>query len=299
METLLSLSNDLAGAVERAARAVVTVHARPRLASTGVHWRPGVVVTADHTVRTDDDLRVTRPDGQVVAATLAGRDPATDLAVLRVADLDGPPAERGDAARLRVGHVVLAVGHGPRASWGVVSTLGEAWRTWRGGEIDRLIRLDLTLYPGFSGGPLVDARGDVVGLVTSGLARQLELAVPTSTVERVVEALLATGRVARGYLGVGLQPVTLPETLRRVVPGAGEHGLVVVNTEPDGPAAAAGILLGDVLVALDGRTVGDTDAVQAAVAGRSIGSAVTVSLIRAGAPVQLAVAIGERPARRR
>ncbi|OLE45056.1 MAG: LuxR family transcriptional regulator, partial [Cyanobacteria bacterium 13_1_40CM_2_61_4] len=216
METLLSLSNDLAGAVERAARAVVAVHARPRLASTGVHWRPGVVVTADHTVRTDDDLRVTRPDGRTVPATLAGRDPATDLAVLRVADLAGPPAERGDPARLRVGHVVLAVGHGPRASWGVVSTLGEAWRTWRGGEIDRLIRLDLTLYPGFSGGPLVDARGDVVGLVTSGLARQLELAVPASTVERVVEALLATGRVARGYLGIGLQPVMLPEALRPV-----------------------------------------------------------------------------------
>jgi len=298
METLLSLSNDLAGAVERAARAVVAVHARPRLASTGVHWGPGVVVTADHTVRTDDDLRVTRPDGRTVPATLAGRDPATDLAVLRVADLAGPPAERGDPARLRVGHVVLAVGHGPRASWGVVSTLGEAWRTWRGGEIDRLIRLDLTLYPGFSGGPLVDARGDVVGLVTSGLARQLELAVPASTVERVVEALLATGRVARGYLGIGLQPVALPEALRPVVPGAGEQGLIVVNVEPAGPAATAGILLGDVLVALDGRAVGDTDAVQGVVAGRPIGSAVTVSLVRAGAPVQLSVAIGERPARK-
>src|SRR5205807_7861970 len=144
-DLVLSLSNTLADAVARAGRAVVAVNARRRGASTGVHWRPGVVVTADHTVRTDDDLRVTRPDGQVVAATLAGRDPATDLAVLRVADLDGPPAERGDAARLRVGHVVLAVGHGPRASWGVVSTLGEAWRTWRGGEIDRLIRLDLKI----------------------------------------------------------------------------------------------------------------------------------------------------------
>jgi len=299
METLLSLSNDLAAAVERAAGAVVAVHARPRLASTGVHWRPGVVVTADHTVRSDDDLRVTRPDGRTVPATLAGRDPATDLAVLRVADLAGPPAPLGDPARLRVGHVVLALGHGPRASWGVVSTVGEAWRTWRGGEIDRLIRPDLTLYPGFSGGPLVDARGDVVGIVTSGLARHLELAVPATTVERVVEALLATGRVARGYLGVGLQPVSLPETLRRAAPAAGEGGLVVVNVEPDGPAARAGILLGDVVVALDGRPVGDTDAVQAVVVGRPVGSAVTVALIRAGAPVQLSVAIGERPVRSR
>ena len=135
--------------------------------------------------------------------------------------------------------------------------------------------------------------------MTSGLARQLELAVPASTVERVVEALLATGRVARGYLGIGLQPVMLPEALRPVVPGAGEQGLIVVNVEPAGPAATAGILLGDVLVALDGRAVGDTDAVQGVVAGRPIGSAVTVSLVRAGAPVQLSVAIGERPAGKR
>src|SRR5215468_257545 len=194
MSSLLSLSNDLAGAVERAGRAVVAVNGRPRLPSTGVHWRPGVIVTADHTVRTDEDITITRPDGRTVPASLAGRDPGTDLAVLRVGDSDLPVADVAEPASLRVGHMVLAIGNGPRASWGVVSALGGRWRTWRGGEIDQLVRLDLTLYPGFSGGPLVDVEGRVVGISTSGLSRQLELAVPAATVARVAAELLERGR---------------------------------------------------------------------------------------------------------
>ena len=138
MQTLLSLSNDLAAAVERAARAVVTVHARPRLPSTGVLWRPGIVVTAEHTVRVDEEIRVTWSDGRAAPATLVGRDPGTDLAVLRIGESDPTTAEIGDSAELKVGHLVLAVGYGPRASWGVVSAVGGAWRTGRGGEVDRL-----------------------------------------------------------------------------------------------------------------------------------------------------------------
>ena len=171
MEALLSLSNDLAAAVERAAPSIVAVHARHRLASTGIHWRPGVVVTAEHTVRTEEAITVTTSDGRSLAATLAGRDRGTDLAVLRVPELSPAGATLGDDAALRVGHMVLALGHGPRASWGVISALGPRWRSWRGGEIDGLVRLDLVMYPGFSGGPLIDASGRVVGLNTSGLAR--------------------------------------------------------------------------------------------------------------------------------
>ena len=299
METLLSLSNDLAGAVERAGRAVVAVHARPRLASTGVHWRPGIVVTADHTVRAPEEIRVTWPDGRTAPATLAGRDPGTDIAVLRIGEAEGPVAETGDAAALKVGHVVLAVGHGPRASWGLVSALGGAWRTWRGGEVDRFVRLDLVLYPGFSGGPLVDAAGAVTGIVTSGLSRQLELAVPVSTVSRVVDELLATGRISRGYLGLGFQPVTLPEAMRRLVPGSPEHGLIVVSVEPGGPAAVAGVMLGDVLVALDETPMSDAGALQSAVAGRRAGARVTARLLRGGAPLEMPITLGERPSRRR
>jgi S1-C subfamily serine protease len=299
MQTLLSLSNDLAAAVERAARAVVTVHARPRLPSTGVLWHPGIVVTAEHTVRVDEEIRVTWSDGRAAPATLVGRDPGTDLAVLRIGESDPPAAEIGDSAGLRVGHLVLAVGYGPRASWGVVSAVGGAWRTARGGEVDRLLRVDLVLYPGFSGGPLVDASGKVAGLVTSGLSRQLELAVPTSTVTRVVDELLATGRVSRGYLGVGLQPVALPEALRSLAPGADARGLIVVGVVADGPAARAGLMLGDVLLALEGTPLADLGDVQAAIAGRRVGTAVTVSLLRAGTPLDVAVTLAERAPRRR
>ena len=297
MQTLLSLSNDLASAVERAARVVVAVHARPRLPSTGVHWRPGIVVTAEHTVRVEEEIRVVWPDGRATPARLAARDPATDLAVLRIGDTDQPVAEIGDTAELKIGNLVLAVGYGPRASWGVVSAVDDA--TGHGGEVDRLLRVDLVLYPGFSGGPLVDASGKVAGLVTSGLSRQLDLAVPASTVARIVDEVLTTGRVSRGYVGLGLQPVVLPEALRRVAPGSASRGVIVVSIEGDGPAARAGLMLGDVLLALEGMPLRDPGDVQAALAGRRVGSAVTVSLIRAGAPLDVAVTLGERPSRKR
>jgi S1-C subfamily serine protease len=299
MQTLLSLSNDLASAVERAARSVVTVHARPRLPSTGVYWRPGIVVTAAHTVRVEEEIRVAWPDGRAVPATLVARDPGTDLAVLQVSDANSPAAEVGDSADLKVGNLVLAVGYGPRASWGVVSAVDGPWRTWQGGEVDRFIRVDLVLYPGFSGGPLVDASGKVAGLVTSGLSRQLELAVPASTVARIVNEVLATGRISRSFVGLGLRPVALPEALRQLAPGSSAHGLIVVSVEPDGPAAGAGVMLGDVLLALEGRPLRDLGDVQAVLGGRRPGAAVTASLVRGGAPLEVAITLGERPAPRR
>lgn len=299
MNALLSLSNELAGAVERVAGAVVAVNARPRLPSTGVHWRPGIIVTADHTVRSDEDITIARPDGRTVAASLIGRDPGTDLAVLRVQDTDLPAADLGDPGSLKVGHSVLAVGYGPRASWGIVSALGGRWHTWRGGEIDQLLRLDLTLYPGFSGGPLVDIQGRVVGINTSGLSRQLELAIPVSTVARIAAELIDKGRVSRGFLGVGLQPVRLPESLRRTLTAAPEVGLIVVSVHPDGPAAKSGLLLGDVLVTLDDITVGAPEDVQAVVGARPVGSTVTATILRAGAPAEMRITVGERPPRRR
>jgi S1-C subfamily serine protease len=299
MQTLLSLSNDLASAVERAARSVVAVHARPRLPSTGIHWRPGIIVTAAHTVRVEEEIRVAWPDGRAVPATLVARDPGTDLAVLRVSDADSPAAEIGDSADLKVGNLVLAVGYGPRASWGVVSTIDGPWRTWRGGEVDRFLRVDLVLYPGFSGGPLVDASGKVAGLVTSGLSRQLELAVPASTVTRVVNELLTTGRTSRSFVGLGLRPVALPEALRQLAPGSSAHGLIVVSVEPDGPAAGAGVMLGDVLLALEGGPLRDLGDVQAVLAGRRPGTPVTASLVRAGAPLEVVITLGEPPAAER
>jgi S1-C subfamily serine protease len=297
METLLSLSNDIAGAVARTAPAVVTVHARRRLPSTGIHWRPGVIVTASHTVRVEEDIAVTTADGRALPAVLAGRDPGTDLAVLTVKDAGADTAALGDDQALAVGQLVLALGYGPRASWGVIAALGPRWRTWRGGEIDRLVRLDLTLYPGFSGGPLVDAAGRVVGLNTSGLARDARLAVPATTVSRVADELVRAGHVARGYLGLGMQPVALPEPLRGALGLSQETGLIVVMVAPDGPAARAGVLLGDVLVALGGAPVVDLEDIQGQLGSDRIGAAIPASLIRAGARVELSITVGSQPHR--
>ncbi len=297
---LLALSNDLAEAVGRASQAVVAVHARPRMPSSGVHWRQGVIVTADHTIKRDEEVSVGLPDGRTVPAVLAGRDPSTDLAVLKLQGLEFPTAEIGDATALRVGHVVLAVarpgerGRGLSASWGVISALGGPWRTWHGGQVDQFIRLDLTLYPGFSGGALVEARGRVMGINTSG-PRNMVLTIPPSTVDRVVGQLLERGRIARGYLGLGMQSVRLPESLKRTLNLSSAGGVIIVAVEPDSPAERAGLLIGDVLVALDGVPISDTADVQALLGPERVGTAVVPSIIRAGLLAERTIVVGERP----
>ena len=192
--------------------------------------------------------------------------------------------------------MVLAVGYGPRASWGVISALGPRWRSARGGDIDRLVRLDLVLYPGFSGGPLVDAAGRVVGLNTSGLAHETRLALPVTLVKRVTDELLRKGHVSRGYLGLGMQPVRLPEPFH-AQPGLGPGGLIVVMVEPSGPAARAGVLLGDVLVALDGAPVGDLDDVQARLGSDRVGVEIHAVVLRGGVRIDLRITVGEQPRR--
>ena len=298
MDALLSLSNDLAAAVERAAPAVVAVHARRRLPSTGIHWRPGIVVTAEHTVRTTEDITVTMADGRSLPAELAGRDPGTDLAVLRVADAGSAVATPGDDAALRVGHMVLALGYGPRASWGVISALGPRWRSWRGGDIDRLVRLDLVLYPGFSGGPLVDAAGRVVGLNTSASRGRPGWRCRRRWSTRVADELLRKGHVSRGYLGLGMQPVRLPGAAPRPA-RSGRRG----PDRRDGgarrdPRRSGGVLLGDVLVALDGEAVGDLDDVQARLGSDRVGTEIGAVVLRGGVRAELRITVGEQPRRR-
>lgn len=298
--TLAAFSDELADAVERAGRSVVAIHARRRIPSSGVLWRPGVVVSAHHTVRRDEDVTVTLPDGSTVQADVAGRDPGTDLAVLRLRGGEGEPAERGDTAELRVGHLVLAVGRpgegGVTASLGAVSAVGGEWRTWSGGRMDRLVRLDLAVRDGFSGGPLVDARGRVVGLNTSALARGAALAIPVSTVDRVAEQLLARGRVARGYLGVGTQQVRVPAAAQAAAGPASRVGLMVVHVEPGGPAEQGGLLMGDVVLELDGVPVADAGHLAALLGGDRIGQSIPVRVLRAGQPATLSLVVGERPA---
>jgi len=287
---LAALSRELAAAVEQAAGRVVAVHARPRFSSSGAFWRPGVIVTAEHSIRREEDIRITLPDGQDAAATLAGSDPGTDIAVLRI-EAAGPKGELAKADPAP-GHLALAIGRsensGVNATWGIVSAVSGPWRTWRGGRLDRYIRLDLTLYPGSSGALVVNTEGEVLGIATPVLSRIAGLAIPAATIDRVVDEILTRGRVARGYLGVGLQPVELPDHRK---------GLIVLSLAQDGPAARAGVLIGDVLLSVGGGAVVDTDEIQAALEPHAVGESVEVVVVRGGAEVRLPVAIGERPRR--
>ena len=295
MDGLLTLSNDLAAAVERAGQVVFGVNARTRLGSTGVHWRSGLIVTANHTVRVDEDITVTRPDGRAIAATVAGRDPAIDIAVLKVDAPDVAVADLGESSAVRVGHLVLAVGRGPCASWGVVSAVGEERgpRSAGGG----LFSLDLTLYPGFSGGPLVNAQGQVIGVNSSGTSRHLQLAIPSAAVTRVVDELARRGRLARPYLGVGTQPVSLPEALRQRFNLEQQTAVIVVAVQPDSPAAGAGLLMGDIIVSLGGTSITDPGDLASALRPDQVGEALTVSVLRAGEPRDIRITVGERPRR--
>jgi S1-C subfamily serine protease len=293
---LEALSNDFAAAVERAGQATVAIHARRRIPASGIIWRDGVIVAANHTVHIDDDITVSLADGSSVTATLAGRDPTTDLAVLRGAT-GRAPIGRAPADALRVGAIVLAVGRpgaSVTASMGVISAVGGEWRTWQGGRIDRFVRLDLSVYDGFSGGPLVDGAGRALGVNTSGLSRASAIAIPGATVDRVVDELLARGRVARGYVGLGMQAVQIPEEAARRF-GSGDVGLMVVSVEPSGPADAAGILLGDVVLTFDGEPVGDPTELLALLGPERIGKAVPAKLLRAGEVRTIAITVGERP----
>ena len=287
MNGLQSLSNDLAAAVERAGRAVFAVNGRARLGSTGVHWRPGLVVTADHTVQVDEEVTITGPDGRALTARVAGRDPTIDVAVLKVDAPGVAVAEVADSDAVRVGHIVLALGAGPRASWGVVSSVGDA----------RMLHLDLTLYPGFSGGPLVDAQGRVVGINTSGASRHWQLAIPAAAVNRVVDELQRRGRIPRAYLGVSTQPVRLPEPVRQRLNLDQQTAVIVVEVQAASPAAAAGLTIGDVIVSLGATRIADPTDLKSALRPDRVGESITASVLRGGEPKDLQVTVGERPRR--
>jgi S1-C subfamily serine protease len=298
--TLAGLSNDLTDAVARVSGSVVAIHARRRIPSSGVVWSPGTVVAASHTITRDEDISLTLPDGSTAAASLAGRDPTTDIAVVRT-DADLPPVERAGDNNLQVGRLVLAVGRPGAevtASLGIISAVGGEWRTWQGGRVDRFVRLDLSVYDGFSGGPLVEAGGRVLGLNTSGLTRALALALPVMTVDRVATELVKKGHITRGYLGLAVQPLRLPEPMRRNLGLGGTMGLVIINLEASGPADRAGLLLGDIITDLDGREVGDPSDILAFLSSERVGKQAELRLVRAGEIRSVPVTIGERPPRK-
>jgi S1-C subfamily serine protease len=293
---LSELSDALAEAVEAAGQSIVRVEARRRLPASGIVWSAdGTIITAQHVVQQEDNIAVGLPDGQVVSATLVGRDPTTDLAVLQAEATGLKPGAWTEPASLQVGHLVLALGRPGRtvqATLGIVSALGESWRTAAGGRVDRYLQTDVVMYPGFSGGPLVDVSGQVLGLNTSALLRGVSLTVPVPTLRRVVDALLTNGRVRRGYLGVATQPVRLPANLAKQI--GQETGLLLVQVEPGGPAELGGLFLGDTIVALDGERVSHHDALLALLSGDRLGEAVSVRAVRAGQLQDFQIVIGAR-----
>ena len=297
-KTLQTLSLDLSHIVEQVSTAVVAVNARRHLSSSGVYWRDDVIVTAAHTIRRAEDISVVVSSGQTIAASLAGADPSTDLAVLKVNSAELSLPAFGDTSQLKIGHVVLAVGRGAQrglnATLGIIGVRSGAWRTWRGGLIDQFVGLDLALHPGASGGPLVDTHARVLGINTSALSRSVALTIPVSTVHRVVERLLEKGHISRGYFGLGMQPVPLPEDVKNALKLSADAGLIVVSADPDGPGCKAGVLFGDVIVALDGMAVSSVRDLQAFLEPESVGKTIAVCLIRGGKFVEVNVTIGER-----
>lgn len=328
INTIQQISDDMANLVESAADSVLRVDARRRIPATGIAWTEDLIVTAHHVVESDDDISIGRPSGERLAARLVGRDPRNDLALLQV-DASLQPVKRAQA-ELRAGNLVLALGR-PRqhvkASLGIVSGIvnpddarrrrrrakrkfakhagagkmsweKQAWRkkaAWKAGGwerilADRIIQTDLTMYPGFSGGPLLGADGNVYGMNTSGFAGGISVSIPISTIAKSVAALLADGKIESGYLGIGVQPAQLPENVAETLQQ--ETGLLIVSVEAGSPAAEAGMLVGDILTALDEETIEDVDQLQVLLARLEVGKAVNTAFVRGGEIGEGSVVIG-------
>jgi len=293
MATLTDLSRDIADLVERCGPSVVQVDARRGRLASGVVWADNLVLTANHVIEHEDAIAVSA-GGAAVKASIAGRDPGSDLALLKTDGLKAPAAARGTSADTRAGQIVVALARPGelQATLGIVSGMTESFRSWRGGETERLLQTTTAMLPGFSGGPLIDAGGRVIGINSWSFGRGVSRALPVEVAERVADSLKTHGRIRRPYLGLGMQPVRLPEALKNQL--GQDSGLLVVTVEPGGPAAKAGMLQGDTVVALDGAGVGQLDEVFRALRGLAIGSAHSLRVVRAGELKDLSLTTGER-----
>ena len=293
---LNTLSNAMADAVESVGPSVVRVNGRRRRPASGIVYDSGKVLTASHAVEREEDLSIVTHEGRTLEARFVGRDPSTDLAILEASGLDVPVAETA-TGEARVGQISLAVARpsreGVRASFGIVSAIGGSLRTGRGTTLKRYIQTDATPYPGFSGGPLIDVGGAVVGITTLGLYRGVLLAVPSEVARRAAGALSERGSIKRGYLGILSQPVRLPVAQRSGLENQAS-GLLVVGVEDESPAGKGGMLVGDILVSLDSTPVADTDELQALLTEDKVGREVSVGVARGGELRTLRVTVGER-----
>jgi S1-C subfamily serine protease len=295
-QSLTVLSNAMADAVAAAAPGVVQVHGRRRPAS-GLVYADGVVVTTMRALGGEDDLHVRRTDGRPFDASLVGWDPTTSLAVLQVADLGVPPIARAEAP-VRVGNLALAVArswsNALTASAGIVSVIGGPLPTGRRRSIDEVIRTTAPMHEGFAGGALIDTAGGLVGVATAAAIRGLGVVIPVSIAWTTAASVLQHGRAKRGYLGLAGQTVAFDDPQ-----GASgrREALLVMAVTPASPAAASGILVGDLIVEFDGIAIGSPEDLLDALAGDRVGRVVMLRVVRGGAPREVQVTVGERPAR--
>ncbi len=295
MSTLVDLSQGMGNVVERTGAAVVRVEARRRFPASGFAWsEDGLIVTAHHILKRDNKIKVGLADGTVTSAELVARDPSTDLALLRVDDIQMIPLEEAAAADVKVGNLVMALarpGKSVQATLGIVSAVGPGWRTRHGGQADKFIQTDVLMYPGFSGGPLVTAGGALVGLNSSALMHGVSVTLPVSTLKRVINALLQHGRVRRGYLGVSTQVVRLQDAVQKAL--GQKSGLLIVAVEPGSPAEQAGLTIGDTIVKIGSTLVSRHDDLLAELMQSDIDEKIPVAIVRGGEVQTLNVKIGE------
>ena len=302
---LVAHSQAMAALVAKVGASTFAVRGRRGIVGTGVVWQPGLVVTAAHVFRrAPATVTLVGAEGKSSEATLVGFDVSTDIALFRLAAADAAglaAVTTGDAAGVRAGHLAIAVGRSSEgdaiASAGFVNRAAGAWQTWLGGSLDRLIRLDGGVYDGLSGAPVADASGAVIGIATSALSRSYGIVVPAATVSRVVTALLANGHVARPWLGIGAQPVPVPQAGGDAA-AAATTGLLISSLAPGGPAERAGLLIGDIVVRAEGESAADLRALRAALSA-FVGKTATLAILRGGAAKDVPVEVGEWPAERR
>ena len=296
-ETLESLSNAFADSVETAGKSTVMVNGRRRMPSTGIVYAADLVITANHTIEKEDDVKILLSDGSSVTASLTGRDPARDIALLRLKEgnLNPPTLSQKPA---RIGEMVLALGrpddNGLQASLGVVSAIGGPVRTPMGGMLDRYLRSDTFPFPGFSGGPLISANGSLIGMNTSGLAMETLITIPVEVLWPAAEALAAHGHIRRPYLGVRSQNVNLASPQQEALGRKQSTGLLLVSLEDQSPAASAGLIVGDILVGVKSQPVVDHEELQIALNNSGAGSQIPIEVLRGGKPTIFQVTLGER-----
>lgn len=292
--SLIAFSESLAQIVADVGNSIVAVNGQ-RFPCSGIYWREGLIVTSDENIKRTENITITLPDGETAPVTLLGRDSGTDTAIFKTeANLPVTPID--SESELKVGQSAIAVGRnserGLSVAQGVIGTLGNSWRSSMGGYIDRFIRLDINFYPALGGSALVNAAGQVVGFNTTGPRRSV-LTIPAATVDRVVGQLLEKGHLHRGYLGVAMQPVTLPDSLIEEISTETKRGLMVVSVEASSPARQAGIILGDILVAIEGTPIGRLRDIQAYLEPQNVGKTIHISLIRGGKLKDVSLTVGD------